>query len=116
VRFATLRSKYAALAPVFTERSRRLWAATEARALGLGGIGWVERATRISRATIQRGLLEPVQNIRVDAKGDWQPGAARCYFSTLIVTSTFVTSPVILSVAAVNCVDWPSFRTAVLRD
>ena len=55
---AALRSKYRALAPVFTERSRRVWAATEARALGYGGIGVVEQATRISRATIQRGLRE----------------------------------------------------------
>jgi hypothetical protein len=56
VRLATLRAKHAALAPVFTERSRRLWAATEASALGHGGIGLVERATGISRRTIQRGL------------------------------------------------------------
>ena len=39
---ATLRSKHAALAPVFTERSRRVWAATEARAIGYGGIALVE--------------------------------------------------------------------------
>src|SRR5947207_902247 len=31
---ATLRAKYGALVPVFTERSRRIWAATEAHALG----------------------------------------------------------------------------------
>jgi hypothetical protein len=53
-----LRSKHAALVPVFTERSRRVWAATEARAIGYGGIAEVERATGISRATIQRGLRE----------------------------------------------------------
>jgi hypothetical protein len=41
-----------------TERSRRLWAASEARALGHGGIALVERATGISRSTIQRGLRE----------------------------------------------------------
>ena len=58
MRLATLRAKHAALAPVFTERSRRLWAASEARALGHGGIGVVERATGISRPTIQRGLRE----------------------------------------------------------
>jgi len=53
-----LRSKHAALVPVFTERSRRVWAATEARAIGHGGIALVERATGISRSTIQRGLRE----------------------------------------------------------
>lgn len=54
----TVREKYRALAPVLNERSRRVWAATEARALGHGGIALVERATGISRATIERGLDE----------------------------------------------------------
>ncbi len=43
---------------MLTERSRRVWAATEAKALGHGGIAVVERATGISRSTIQRGLRE----------------------------------------------------------
>jgi hypothetical protein len=55
---ATLRAKYAALRSVFTERSRRLWAATEARALGHGGIAAVARATGLSTATVRRGLAE----------------------------------------------------------
>jgi hypothetical protein len=56
---------------VFTERSRRLWAATEARALGHGGIGLVERATGISRPTIQRGLRE------LEAHHSLPPGRSR---------------------------------------
>lgn len=44
--------------PALNERSRRLWAAREAKALGHGGIALVERATGISRSTIQRGLRE----------------------------------------------------------
>ena len=71
MRLATLRAKHAALAPVFTERSRRIWAATEARALGHGGIGVVERATGISRATIQRGLRE------LEADTTLPPGRSR---------------------------------------
>ena len=55
---ATLRAKHAALRAVFTERSRRLWAATEARALGYGGIAAVARATGLSPTTISRGLAE----------------------------------------------------------
>lgn len=55
---ATLQTKFQSLAPELTERSRRLWAATEARALGHGGIALVERATGISRSTIQRGMRE----------------------------------------------------------
>jgi transposase len=55
---ATLRAKYVALAPMLTERSRRCWAAAEARALGHGGIALVMRATGLSRSTIQRGVRE----------------------------------------------------------
>jgi len=77
VGFATLRAKHAALAPVFTERSRRLWAATEARVLGHGGIGLVERATRISRATIQRGLRELEAGTALPPGRNRQPGGGR---------------------------------------
>ncbi len=52
------RAKYKALAPTLTERARRIWAATEARAAGWGGITGVVRATGISYSTIQRGLQE----------------------------------------------------------
>ena len=55
---ATLRAKHAALSPVLTERSRRLWAATEAQAIGYGGIAQVVRATGIAASTIQRGLRD----------------------------------------------------------
>jgi len=40
------------------ERSRRLWAAAEAQALGYGGASLVAQATGISRSTIIRGLQE----------------------------------------------------------
>jgi hypothetical protein len=53
-----LRKKYAALAPALNERSRRLWAAIEAKSLGHGGISHVERAVAISRSTISRGIKE----------------------------------------------------------
>ena len=55
---AIVRGKYAALSGSLTERSRRLWAASEARALGHGGIALVEEATGISRSTITRGMRE----------------------------------------------------------
>ena len=48
-------SKFEVLAPVLNERSRRVWAATEARSLGHGGIIAVSRATGIARAL----LLDP---------------------------------------------------------
>jgi hypothetical protein len=77
VRLGTLRAKHAALAPVFTERSRRIWAATEANALGHGGIGVVERATGISRATIQRGLRELEAGTSLTPGRSRKPGGGR---------------------------------------
>ena len=40
------------------ERTRRLWAAAEARALGYGGIGLVAAATGLAHNTIRQGLEE----------------------------------------------------------
>src|SRR2546428_3610726 len=65
------RAKYKALAPTLTERARRIWAATEARAAGWGGITGVARATGISSSTIQRGLQE------LKAKRQLGPGRIR---------------------------------------
>ena len=72
-----LRQKYAALAPALTERSRRLWAATEANALGHGGIGLVARATGISRSTIQRGLRELEAGEGLESARTRRPGGGR---------------------------------------
>ncbi len=44
---AGLREKFAAMAPALNERSRRLWAAAEARALGYGGVALAVRATGV---------------------------------------------------------------------
>ncbi len=54
----TLRSKFVMLRPVLNERARRLWAATEARAIGRGGIARVAEATGMSRGTVRAGLKE----------------------------------------------------------
>jgi transposase len=55
---AILREKYAALAPVLNECSRRLWAATEAQALGHGGQTLLAKVTGMSRSTIYLGKQE----------------------------------------------------------
>jgi len=55
---ALIRSRYASLLPHLDERGRRLFAATEARAAGYGGIVAVSRATGIAPSTIGRGLRE----------------------------------------------------------
>jgi hypothetical protein len=54
----SVRTKYTSLEPVLDERARRLWAATEARAIGWGGISQVSEATGLSRITIKAGLTE----------------------------------------------------------
>ena len=69
-----IRRKYQALKGSLTERSRRLWAATEAQALGFGGASLVARATGISRSTIVRGMREinsgePAETGRVRRSG-----------------------------------------------
>lgn len=79
----TLRLKHAAMAPVFTERSRRVWAASEARARGYGGIAQVVRATGISRATIQRGLRELATDAPLAPERTRKPGAGRKRTTTL---------------------------------
>jgi hypothetical protein len=53
-----IRAKYTSLEPVLDERVCRLWAATEARAIGRGGITRVAEATGLSRVTIRAGLNE----------------------------------------------------------
>ena len=50
--------KYAALSGLLDERSRRLWAAAESRALGYGGDALVSAATGLARATIRKGRGE----------------------------------------------------------
>ena len=58
VKVTPIRQKYKALRSALDERSRRLWAATEARAAGRGGFTAVVRATGLSPQTVSRGLRE----------------------------------------------------------
>jgi hypothetical protein len=73
----TLRAKYTALVQVLTERSRRVWAATEARAIGYGGIASVARATGIAESTIQRGLRDLDAREPLPAGRSRRPGGGR---------------------------------------
>ncbi|MCX7011116.1 MAG: ISAzo13 family transposase, partial [Candidatus Sumerlaeota bacterium] len=73
----TLRRKYRTLRPVLTERSRRVWAASEAVALGHGGIGFVEKATGISRSTISRGIREQAGRTSLPPERTRRPGGGR---------------------------------------
>jgi DNA-binding phage protein len=55
---AAIRARFEALEPVLDERERRLFAASEARAAGHGGVVAVSRTTGIARSTIDRGLAD----------------------------------------------------------
>src|SRR5215475_9369182 len=56
--YTSLVEKFAALRPVLNELARRRWAATEALAIGRGGISAVALATGLSRKTIRTGIRE----------------------------------------------------------
>jgi hypothetical protein len=85
------RTKYKALAPALTERARRIWAATEARAAGWGGITGVVRATGIAYSTIQRGLRELNAKRRLAPGRIRRPGGGRR--KTLDKDPTLLTDP-----------------------
>ena len=53
-----IEAKYQALCERLDEAALRLWAATEARSLGRGGVSLVAKATGLSRTTIHAGLSE----------------------------------------------------------
>ena len=53
-----VRKKYKLISVHLNERTRRIWAASEARALGHGGISWVSEATGMARITIHAGINE----------------------------------------------------------
>jgi hypothetical protein len=55
---ASVRRQYELLRPSLDERGRRLFAASQVRALGYGGRALVARATGIAPSTIGRGLKE----------------------------------------------------------
>ena len=75
---AAIVEKYVAIAPVLDERARRLWAATEARAIGYGGDALVSAATGLARETIRNGRREIEHGVdvtgRVRRAGAGRPG------------------------------------------
>ena len=65
-----LRQQYRQLLPSLDERGRREWAASEAIALGYGGIVLVHRASGLSRTTITRAIAELREREQDAATGD----------------------------------------------
>jgi hypothetical protein len=69
--------KFRALAGELNERQRRLWAASEARAAGRGGIAATARATGISVETIRKGIGELRSGERLAQGRVRRPGGGR---------------------------------------
>ena len=88
---AAIQLRYAALDPVLDERSRRRFAAAEARAAGRGGVAIVSRITGVARSTINRGLAELDDNAPRDVavRRVRRPGGGR---KRLIETDTTLLS------------------------
>jgi hypothetical protein len=55
---SVVRKKWRLLEPTMDERARRLWAGTEADALGWGGVATVARATGLAISTVRKGRDE----------------------------------------------------------
>lgn len=65
---ALIVEKYAVISPMLDERARRLWAATESRALGYGGDSLVSSATGLARETIRNGRREIENGVEVTGR------------------------------------------------
>lgn len=59
-----VKNKYRQLSFCLDEKSKRLWAATEANSIGWGGINIVHKATGIDFKTIRKGVNELTTNVR----------------------------------------------------
>jgi hypothetical protein len=73
----TLRTKFELLRGALNERSRRLWAATEAVAIGRGGISVVRRATGLSYEAVAHGIQDLASVDDLDPARIRRPGAGR---------------------------------------
>jgi hypothetical protein len=65
------------MAPELNERQRRLWAASEARSAGWGGIAATARATEMAIDTIRKGMAELEAGERLEVGRVRRPGGGR---------------------------------------
>ena len=75
--------KYRVLKDALNERTRRLWAATEAVAMGRGGITTLAKITGLTRATVTRGVRDAADPNPLDPARIRKPGGGRKRKSTL---------------------------------
>jgi hypothetical protein len=73
---SVIRERFEAVGRSLNERSRRLFAAAEARTAGYGGIAAASRATGIARSTIGRGLKDLADSSSLTGKVR-RPGSGR---------------------------------------
>jgi Rhodopirellula transposase DDE domain len=71
-----LTAKFRAIWPHLDERTRRLTAATEAKAVGYGGVTLVHRACGLSRKAIRKGIQEMEAGVRLEGRIR-RPGGGR---------------------------------------
>ena len=72
-----IQEKFQLMSPSFTERTKRLWCAVEARQLGWGGVSIVQQATGISMPTIRKGIKELEQSVELTPVQSRLPGGGR---------------------------------------
>ena len=68
---AKIAERWQLFGPECDERRRRLWAASEAKAHGPGGVALVARVTELSEETVRRGIAE------LEAEERLEPGQVR---------------------------------------
>lgn len=71
------RRKFNLVSSHLNEKTRRIWAATEARIYGYGGITILSQATGLSRDTISLGLKELKSKKKIDIDRVRKLGAGR---------------------------------------
>ena len=77
VSLAELTAKFRSVWPFLNERTRRLMAASEAKAVGHGGVTLVHRACGLSRKAILKGIRELEAGIPLAPDRIRRPGAGR---------------------------------------
>ncbi len=65
------------ISPCLNERTRRLWAATEAKSFGRGGVACVARATGLHVVTVKNGISELDAAIDLDGDRSRRAGGGR---------------------------------------
>ena len=72
-----LSNKYEVISPYLNERSRRLWAASEAISIGYGGRKLLHEVTGLSCVTITKGMVEIQSSNNIEVSKVRKQGGGR---------------------------------------